>query len=134
MARSMGCPIQPSSLSPDDHFKRLSLSSRIEGTQATLGNVLKFEAGEEPKQKARKFDIEEINNYREALRHAERALKKKPFHLNLLLELHAICSTACEAETRVGVRFAPCKIGSVSTGRPWKKQPIFRPRPRESCL
>src|SRR5450755_3736554 len=51
------------------------LSSRIEGTQATLGDVLKFEAGEAPKQESRKFDIEEINNYREALRHAERALK-----------------------------------------------------------
>src|SRR5579863_5575484 len=54
------------------------LSSKIEGTQATLGDVLKFDAGEEPKQESRKFDIEEINNYRQALRHAERTLKKKP--------------------------------------------------------
>jgi Fic family protein len=29
------------------------LSSRIEGTQATLGEVLKFEAGEEPAQESR---------------------------------------------------------------------------------
>src|SRR5579862_5113633 len=43
------------------------LSSRIEGTQATLGDVLKFEAGEEPKHEAQRLDIEEITDYRKAL-------------------------------------------------------------------
>ena len=66
------------------------LSSRIEGTQATLGDVLKFEAGEEPRQPSRLLDIQEIINYREALRTAKARLKKRPFNLNLLLELHAI--------------------------------------------
>jgi len=66
------------------------LSSRIEGTQATLGDVLRFEAGEEPKQESRKLDIQEINNYRAALRHAEKGLTRRPFNLNLLLELHSI--------------------------------------------
>jgi Fic family protein len=46
------------------------LSSRIEGTQATLGEVLKFEAGEEPQQESRREDIYEILNYRRALRAA----------------------------------------------------------------
>lgn len=31
------------------------LSSRIEGTQATLGEVLRFEAGEEPEQESRRI-------------------------------------------------------------------------------
>lgn len=66
------------------------LSSRIEGTQATLGDVLKFEAGEEPEPESRRHDILEIINYRKALRHAEAALKVRPFNLNLLLKLHAI--------------------------------------------
>ncbi len=39
------------------------LSSRIEGTQATFGEVLKFEAGEEPAEKSRRLDIQEILNY-----------------------------------------------------------------------
>jgi Fic family protein len=60
------------------------LSSRIEGTQATLGEVLKFEAGEEPKQESRRHDIQEIMNYRRALREAEEELKTRPFNLNLL--------------------------------------------------
>jgi Fic family protein len=66
------------------------LSSRIEGTQATLGEVLKFEAGEVPAQEQRRLDIIEIFNYRRALRRAETELIRKPFHLNLLLKLHEI--------------------------------------------
>jgi Fic family protein len=66
------------------------LSSRIEGTQATLGDVLKFEAGEAPKQESRTFDVQEIINYRKALLHAQNELQKRPFNLNLLLELHSI--------------------------------------------
>ena len=65
------------------------LSSRIEGTQATLGDVLKFEAGEEPKLESRRLDIQEIVNYRQALKEAEQELKKRPFTLNLLLNLHS---------------------------------------------
>ncbi|MBI5235665.1 MAG: Fic family protein [Deltaproteobacteria bacterium] len=66
------------------------LSSKMEGTQATLGEVLKFEAGEEQKQESKKLDINEILNYRKALYHAEEELKTRPFSLNLLKELHDI--------------------------------------------
>ncbi len=66
------------------------LSSRIEGTQATFGEVLKFEAGQAPALESRRLDILEIINYRRALRYAESVLKTKPFHLNLLLRLHEI--------------------------------------------
>lgn len=66
------------------------LSSRIEGTQATLGEVLRFEAGEPAAGDERAKDIQEILNYRKALRHAEAALANHPFTLNILLDLHAI--------------------------------------------
>ena len=66
------------------------MSSRIEGTQATLGEVLKFEAGEEPQQESKRLDIQEIINYRHALRVAEEELNRRPFNLNLLLQLHGI--------------------------------------------
>ncbi|MDP6824416.1 MAG: Fic/DOC family N-terminal domain-containing protein, partial [Dehalococcoidia bacterium] len=66
------------------------LSSRMEGTQATLGEVLRFEAGDEPEQQSRRLDIIEIINYRNALRHAENTLSTRPFNLNLLLELHSM--------------------------------------------
>jgi Fic family protein len=66
------------------------LSSRIEGTQATFGEVLKFEAGEEPKEESKRVDIQEIINYRRALMAAIQELKTRPFNLNLLLKLHSI--------------------------------------------
>lgn len=66
------------------------LSSRIEGTQATLGEVLKFEAGEKIEDENKQQDIQEIVNYRKALFKAEKELKTKPFNLNLLLALHGI--------------------------------------------
>ena len=60
------------------------LSSKIEGTQATLGDVLKFEAGEAPQQESRRLDIQEIGNYRQALRAAVGELETRPFNLNLV--------------------------------------------------
>lgn len=66
------------------------LSSRIEGTQATLGDVLRFEAGEAVADEARREDIWEILNYRKALREAETELKARPFNLNLLKRMHAV--------------------------------------------
>ena len=67
-----------------------ALSSRIEGAQATLGDVLKFEAGEEPAEQSKKSDIQEILNYRRALWRAQAELERRPFNLNLLLELHSV--------------------------------------------
>lgn len=68
------------------------LSSRIEGTQATLGEVLKFEAGEAPEEESKRQDVQEIVNYRKALTYAEQELTNagRPFNLNLLLQLHSI--------------------------------------------
>jgi Fic family protein len=66
------------------------LSSRMEGTQATLGDVLKFEAGAEVVEESKRQDIQEIINYRRALQTAEEELKKRPFNLNFLLQLHSI--------------------------------------------
>jgi len=66
------------------------LSSKIEGTRATFGEVLRFEAGEAPKEESRRLDIEEIFNYRYAMRMAEDELKNRPFTLNLLKKLHSI--------------------------------------------
>src|SRR2546427_3823383 len=66
------------------------LSSKIEGTQATLGEVLKFEAGAEVTGEQRREDIHEILNYRKALHEANRELKTRPFNLDLLKRMHAV--------------------------------------------
>ena len=66
------------------------LSSRIEGTQASLGDVLRFEAGESPAEPNQREDIYEIINYRRALKTGEEEIKTRPFNLNLLKSLHAV--------------------------------------------
>jgi Fic family protein len=63
------------------------LSSRIEGTQATLDEVFEFDAGMLANE-ARRGDIEEVSNYRAALTIAEEALAERPISLSLIKGLH----------------------------------------------
>jgi Fic family protein len=65
------------------------LSSKIEGTQATLDEVLEHEAGIEVEQEKQK-DIQEIVNYRTALTSARDYLADRPISLGLLREMHKI--------------------------------------------
>jgi cell filamentation protein, protein adenylyltransferase len=52
--------------------------------------VLKFEAGENVTVESKRQDIQEIINYRRALLAAEKELKRRPFNLNHLRQLHEI--------------------------------------------
>lgn len=63
------------------------LSSKIEGTQATLDEVLEADAGLTTAE-ARKGDIEEISNYRSAVNVAEAALGDRRLTLGLIREIH----------------------------------------------
>ena len=66
------------------------LSSRIEGTQATMDEVLQFEAGQEPALPQRRNDILEVLNYRAAMRQAENSLEELPLSQRVVREAHAI--------------------------------------------
>jgi Fic family protein len=66
------------------------LSSRIEGTTATLDDVWRHESDELLPDQTKRVDAQEIINYRNALYHAEHYLERRPFCLNLILELHGI--------------------------------------------
>ena len=66
------------------------LSARIEGTQATIGEVYQFEAGQPPTTPERRDDIGEILNYRRAMRQAESMLDKLPLSLRVVLETHQV--------------------------------------------
>jgi Fic family protein len=66
------------------------LSSRIEGTQATMGEVLEYEAGgEDVIDPTRRDDIEEVLNYRRAMRQATEELQQLPLCNRLIKSLHA---------------------------------------------
>jgi Fic family protein len=68
------------------------LSSRIEGTQATMGEVLEFEAEGESKKisRDRMADIDEILNYRQAMNHAINLLNDLPLCQRLIKETHNV--------------------------------------------
>ena len=67
------------------------LSSKIEGTNVTMGEVLEIEAGadgdvDQPK----RDDAEEVLNYRVALTFAAKSLQERPLSPHLLREAHAL--------------------------------------------
>lgn len=66
------------------------LSSKIEGTQATMGEVLELEAdgSDEKLPEARRQDIFEILNYRAAMRRAEELLGSLPLSLRVVRAAH----------------------------------------------
>lgn len=66
--------------------KEAVFSSKIEGTQATLGEILAAEAG--AKVKRSPDDLKEVNNYICALDYGIQRLKTLPLSLRLVCELH----------------------------------------------
>ena len=66
------------------------LSSRIEGTQATMGEVLEFEALNGMTSSERHDDIQEILNYRAAMREAEQMLDKLPLSQRVICGAHKV--------------------------------------------
>ena len=80
------------------------LSSKIEGTQATIDEVLEQEAGIlKDGEKAK--DIQEIINYREALRSAHQHLNNYPITLSLLRELHKILLNSLREQVKTPGEF-----------------------------
>jgi len=83
------------------------LSSRIEGTQATFGEVLEFEAGEDSEDlpERRKEDINEILNYRRAMFEAERLLRSLPLSLRVVRRVHRVLMDGVRGQRRAPGNF-----------------------------
>ncbi len=65
------------------------LSSRIEGTQATVEEVLGFEAGRVPDSPEQRLNIFEVLNYRNAMRDAKQMLGTLPLSQRVIRETHS---------------------------------------------
>ena len=76
------------------------MSSRIEGTRATISDVLKYEAGEAPSSDEMRNDIIEVVNYRAAMRSAEVQLESVPLAQRVILETHRILLSGARGENR----------------------------------
>ena len=77
------------------------LTSRIEGTQATLSEVMQFKADENrPIPKERRDDIQEIVNYRHAVILATRSMNEIPLCGRLLKDAHKILMKGVRGRTK----------------------------------
>ena len=82
------------------------LSSRIEGTQASMEEVLEYEAAPKEHIESSKYaDIQEIINYRRAMRMAVTRLSGRPLCLNLFKELHGILLDSVRGRDRAPGEF-----------------------------
>lgn len=81
------------------------LSSKIEGTQATVEEVLEHEAGQEFDEN-KKVDIQEVLNYRKALMLSQESLKEgRNISLHLLLQLHEILMDSVRGHNKAPGQF-----------------------------
>lgn len=92
--------------------KEAVLSSKIEGTQATLNDVFEFEAkGEKEELSNTGKDVREIINYRAALEKGVELLESgRPLSENLIKELHGILLHSVRGHNRAPGEFRKCQV------------------------
>jgi Fic family protein len=78
------------------------LSSKMEGTQATMAEVLEYEAGGDKTEISaeRKNDIHEVLNYRQAVREAEKLLETLPLCQRIIKQAHSILMTGVRGHNK----------------------------------
>jgi len=81
------------------------MSSKIEGTQVTLGEVLEFEAGGDLGGQRKADDAQEIMNYRQALGMATASLADRPITLGFIKEMHAILMDSVRGQDKTPGQF-----------------------------
>lgn len=105
------------------------LSSKIEGTQATLEEVLEHESDQaQPEEKSKREDVEEIINYRRALSYGEEMLAERPFTLNLLKEMHGILMEGVRGQSKRRGAFRRQQIHIGPPGSP-REEATYIPPP-----
>lgn len=95
--------------------KEAVASSKIEGTQTTVEEVLRYEAGDKKEEDP---DILEILNYRKAIYRSIEYLKKKPSGENLVKTLHRTLLSSVRGKEKDPGNF---RRTTVHLGRPGSK-------------
>lgn len=106
------------------------LSSRIEGTQASLIEVLEFEASAQAFIRSEKEkDIQEIINYRKAIDMALDWLIKKPITLNMIKEIHGLLLDSVRGKDKGRGRFRSIQNWIGKPGTPLEQAYYVPPEP-----
>ncbi len=112
--------------------KEALLSSRIEGTQATLEEVLMFDAQNLKSQDDEKErDYREIFNYRLAIEQGQRLLKNSPLAENLIKELHKILLSSTRGRNKNPGEFRKNQVHIGPYGASIERATFVPPQPQQ---
>ncbi len=106
------------------------LSSRIEGTQASLEEVLQY-GGDSNKQieSEKRDDIQEVINYHLAMEMAVGALKKRPLCVNTICDIHRILLTGVRGISKQPGEIRHTQNYIATPGSPIEKAIFIPPEP-----
>lgn len=107
------------------------LSSRIEGTQATLTDVFLNEAGQADQAAAGPDDVQEVLNYVSALEHGLSLLAALPLSLRLMNEMHAKLMTGVRGQFAIPGEFRRSQNWIGPAGSTPATAPYVPPPPDE---
>ncbi len=106
------------------------VSSKIEGTQATLEEVLEYEA--DPKQwDEKEDDILEVLNYRKAMYFAIDEMKRKPFSEGLLKDVHKILLKNARSNTKEIGEYRDWQVFIGKKGTTIEEASFVPPQPKD---
>jgi len=111
------------------------LSSKIEGTQVTIGEVLELEAGGDVDKltERKRGDAEEVMNYRRALSMCARDIRERGLSQHLLREAHAMLMQGVRGLDKGPGQFRGRQNWIGATGCPIE-QASFVPVPQEHLI
>ena len=122
----------PSLLGRTLQTKEAVLSSQIEGTQATLDEVLAFEAvNDKNESETKKQDINEIINYRKALDLGIKSLDILPLSENLIKKLHATLLKSGRGQNKAPGEFRKIQVFIGMPGADISEATYIPPTPNE---
>lgn len=104
------------------------MSSKIEGTQATLEDVMEYEASSKSTSK-QDHDIAEILNYVSAMSHSVEILSKKPINLNLIRQIHSILLDSVRGKDKARGEFRKEQVHIGGYGTPLEEATYVPPPP-----
>lgn len=111
--------------------KEAVLSSKIEGTQATLDEVLMFDAQDtKTQQNEKERDYREIFNYRFAIKYGKGLLEKKPLAENVIKDLHKILLNSVRGQNRAPGQFRKSRVFIGPYGATIKEATFIPPEPQ----
>jgi Fic family protein len=115
--------------------KEAVLSSRIEGTQASLSQLVMFEATDNSYD-ANSSDVQEVSNYIKALDYGLEREKTLPISKRLLREMHQRLMAGVREQERTPGEFRTIQNWIGSPGSPIEKARYVPPPPKEmnACL